>query len=133
VRKSVLTPTPPPPKPVHTPQAPKKSKGGDAGKFAEVANKVTDKLLAKEGEKGEAERLKQEEKNAHDLAAANARLAAAQGAGRRRLAGCDKGGACPPPKTPEPVVYVVKDKKIKEAAKPPKTQSEKEIAKDTVM
>lgn len=81
-----------------------------------------------------SQQRQQTAKDARDLANAQARLAAAQAqAGRRRLAGCDKGGACPPPKTPEPVVYIVEDKKIKEAPKPPKTRSEKEIAKDAVI
>ena len=107
----------------HSFQSKKSKKGGGAdeagagaGKFGEVVAAKTAKEVAKATAKGEADAINLANRNAADLAVAQQRLANAG----RRLAGCGKDGACPPPKTPEPVVYVVKSKVVKEAAKAPK-------------
>jgi len=104
----------------------KTSKGGESdkgvGKYGEVVAAKTAKEVAKAAAKDEATAINLANTNAAALAAANQRLANAG----RRLAGCGKDGACPPPKTPEPVVYVVKSKVIKEAAKPVKVRKRRE-------
>ena len=87
-------------------------------KFGEAVAYKTAKKVAKADAKGESDKINLAATNAAKLDAANARLANAG----RRLAGCDKDGACPPPKTPQPKVYVVEKTVTKEAPKAAKVR-----------